>query len=106
MMRTISLLMLVSIVLTRPSKAQEWLNKLPKKAADELTLSDFKTAFDTYYREHPVDVAREKVTPAFAFNAEEVGEKKTLEEYKQFKRWEWFTEPRVYPTGRWDNQKV
>ena len=106
MMRQISLLMLVIFASTRPSTAQEWLNRLPKKAADELTFSDFKTAFENYYSEHPVAAAREKVTPAFDFAAEEVGEKKALEEYKQFKRWEWFTDPRVYPTGRWDSQKV
>jgi photosystem II stability/assembly factor-like uncharacterized protein len=100
--------MLVSIVSTRPSSAQEWLNQLPKKPVDELTFNDFKTAFDTYYREKPVATAaaREMVTPKFAFNAEEVGPKKELEEYKQFKRWEWFTEPRVFPTGRFDPQKV
>ena len=98
--------MLAVIASPRPSTAQEWLNRLPKKAADELTFSDFKTAFETYYREHPVAAVREEVMPAFAFRTEEVGPKKALEEYKQFKRWEWFTEPRVYPTGRWDSQKV
>jgi hypothetical protein len=89
------------IALAGPSTAQEWLKRIPKKPIDELTFSDFKTAFENYYREHPVAVAREEVTPAFGFPAEGVGAKKALEEYKQFKRWEWFTEPRVYPTGRW-----
>ncbi len=106
MKRQLCLLTLVVITLTRPAQAQEWLNQVPKKPADELTFNDFKTAFDTYYREHPVAVAREQVAPAFTFNAAEAREKEGFEEYKQYKRWEWFTEPRVFPTGRWDNAKV
>jgi photosystem II stability/assembly factor-like uncharacterized protein len=106
MMRLLSLLTLVVIVLTRPCAAQEWLSRLPQKPAEELSFNDFKTAFEIYYRQHPVAAASERVMPAFAFTEQEAGEKKEIEEYKQFKRWEWFTEPRVYPTGRWDNQKV
>jgi photosystem II stability/assembly factor-like uncharacterized protein len=108
MMRLLSLLTLVVIALTRPCTAQEWLSRLPQKPVEELSFNDFKTAFETYYRARPTAAAAasERVTPAFAFTDEEAGPKKDLEEYKQFKRWEWFTEPRVFPTGRWDNQKV
>jgi photosystem II stability/assembly factor-like uncharacterized protein len=108
MMRQLSVLTLVVITLVRPCSAQEWLSRLPQKPVEELTFNDFKTAFETYYRERPVAAAAasERVTPAFTFTDEEAGPKKDLEAYKQFKRWEWFTEPRVYPTGRWDNQKV
>src|SRR4051812_43802503 len=100
MTRHLCLLTLVVIASTRPCTAQQWLSRLPQKPAEELSFNDFKTAFETYYRERPVAAASEPVTPAFAFNEEEAGPKKEVEEYKQFKRWEWFTEPRVYPTGR------
>jgi photosystem II stability/assembly factor-like uncharacterized protein len=106
MMRQLTLLTLVVIALTRPCTAQEWLSRLPQRPVEELSFYDFKTAFETYYRERPVAAANERVTPAFTFTDAEAGAKKALEEHKQFKRWEWFTEPRVYPTGRWDNQKV
>ena len=45
--------------------------------------------------------------PTFVFEgAEEVRTRVAIEEHKMFKRLEWYTEPRVYPSGRWDFEKM
>jgi photosystem II stability/assembly factor-like uncharacterized protein len=102
----IFLLAVLSLAGQRAS-AQQWQSQLPKNPEKELTFEDFKRAFDNYYREHPVNLEDEKLGPKFNFvGTQEVKKRAAVEEYKLFNRWEWFTEPRVYPTGKWDFDKI
>lgn len=87
--------------------AQQWQSQLPKKPEKELTFEDYKRAFENYYREHPVNLEEEKLGPKFNFEGtQEVKKRAAIEEYKLLNRWEWFTEPRVYPSGKWDFDKI
>ena len=81
-----------------------WLQRVPQKNPDEYTFADFRNAFDAHFRASPAP--REDVTPVPAAGPEDPARKKAAEEENLYRRWEWFTEPRVYPTGRWDNEKV
>ena len=90
-----------------PLSAQQWISRLPQRNPEELSFKDYQLAFETYYKEHPVNLQLDKVKPTFRFQpGEEENTKKEIEEYKMFKRWEWFTEPRVYPGGKWDLEKI
>ena len=84
--------------------ATSFLQRLPQKNADELTFDDFRTAFEAQARANPAP--RESVTPAPAGGPEDPARKRAAEEENLYRRWEWFVQPRVYPTGRWDNEKV
>jgi photosystem II stability/assembly factor-like uncharacterized protein len=89
-----------------PTAGPGWVQRLPQKNPDDLTLDDFKNAFEAQARTAPAP--REDVAPATAraFNPDQFARKRAAEEENLFRRWEWFTRPRVYPTGRWDNEKV
>jgi photosystem II stability/assembly factor-like uncharacterized protein len=97
---------LISCFIPSSTVAQEWLGQLRPRAEKEMTFYDFREAFERYYKEHPIDFKTEKLAPTFAFEGNQMDEKVEIEQYKLFKRWEWFTEPRVYPTGRWDFEKI
>jgi photosystem II stability/assembly factor-like uncharacterized protein len=84
--------------------APAWQQRLPQKNPDEFTFDDFKNAFEAQARSSPAP--REDVTPVRAAEPQDPARKRAAEEENLYKRWEWFTEPRVYPTGRWDNEKV
>lgn len=87
--------------------AQRWAESLKQRPVNELNFQDVKNAFEDYYRRNPVDMKRENVNPKFIFKeGDEERAKVDIEEHKMFKRWEWFTEPRVYPSGRWDFEKI
>ncbi len=87
--------------------AQKWQSQLPKKPEKELTFYDYRQAFEEYYKQHPPDFKKEKLLPTFEFEgAQEAEDRVALEEHKLFKRWEWLTEPRVYPSGKWDFEKI
>src|SRR5258705_158311 len=95
MSRNLVLLTFVASSFIAPAAlAQRWLSQLPQKSEQELTFEDYKRAFESYYKEHPVDLAkREKLAPTFRFEGtEEIQNRTEVEEYKLFKRWEWFTE--------------
>ena len=87
-----------------PAAGAGWLQRVPQKNPDELTFDDFKKAFDAQYGNSPAP--REDVTPVSPRGPEDPNRKRLAEEENLYKRWEWFTRPRVYPTGRWDNEKV
>ena len=98
--------------------SQQWLSKLPKAGEtlagpeggspqQPLTLQDVQRAFNEYYKDHPVNLAGDKVAPTFRFEgAEEVQDRIDVEEYKLFKRWEWLMLPRTYPTGSLDFEQA
>jgi len=108
MLRNIAILALVTCSLAAPrSVAQQWVRQLPEKLEKELIFEDYRQAFVNYYKEHPVDLTRDKVAPTFVFEGRDaIRERAEIEEYKMFKRWEWFTEPRTYPTGKWDFESI
>jgi len=101
-----------------PSTAQEWLSALPRPAeapagaaapAAEIQPSfyDLQRAFETYYRQHPVDLNLDRLAPTVRFGGpKEEQDRRDVEAYKMFKRLEWLMEPRVYPTGRLDQAYV
>jgi len=86
------------------TSVQGWLARVPQKNPDDLTFEDFRNAFDAHYRGGPAP--REDVTPVPRTGPQDPARKQAAEEENLYRRWEWFTEPRVYPTGRWDTQKV
>ncbi len=87
--------------------AQQWTRRLPQKPANELTLQDLQSAFEAHYKEQPIDLSQDKVPPTFRFQGtQERQTRMAIEEYKLFRRWEWFAVPRLYPGGRWDFEKI
>lgn len=87
--------------------AQQWLSQLPQNQREQPTINDLRQAFDSYYREHPVDLAVDKLRPTFRFEgAREEKDRMDVEEYKMFRRWEWLMEPRAYPSGRLDLEQL
>jgi photosystem II stability/assembly factor-like uncharacterized protein len=87
--------------------AQEWLSQLPQNEREQPTINNLRQAFETYYREHPVDLTRDKLEPSFRFEgAQEEKERLDVEEYKLFRRWEWLVDPRAYPSGRLDMAQI
>jgi photosystem II stability/assembly factor-like uncharacterized protein len=90
-----------------PAVAQEWLSQLPQNEREQPTINNLRQAFESYYREHPVDLARDKLEPTFRFEgAQEEKERLDVEEYKLFRRWEWLVEPRAYPSGQLDMERI
>jgi len=87
-----------------PTVGEGFLQRLPQRTAEELTFDDFRTAFDAHSRANPAP--REDVTPGRSYAGDDLTRKRAAEEENLYRRWEWFTQPRVYPTGRWDNEKV
>jgi photosystem II stability/assembly factor-like uncharacterized protein len=81
-----------------------WLKRLPQRSPDELTFNDFVTAFEAQAR--LTAAPREDVRPIRDLSAEGLRQKAAAEQENLFRRWEWFTRPRVYPTNRWDGAKV
>lgn len=95
------------LFLVTPALAQQWLSRVPQKPESEQTVQDYKRAFEDFYKEHPVDLKKDKLKPTFTFNgAEEEKERIEVEEYKLFSRWLWLVEPRAYPEGKLDLEKI
>ena len=93
--------------LAEDAHAQKWLERLAPQEGKEVSFRDARDAFDKYYREHPVDLALDKVAPTFKFEGEvEVRNRMDVESYKLFRRAEWFLGPRTYPDGTIDLDKV
>jgi hypothetical protein len=90
-----------------PVTAQQWLSQLPPNVREQPTINDLRQAFESYYREHPIDLTRDQLQPIFRFEAaQEQKERLDIEEYKMFRRWEWLVEPRAYPSGRLDLEQI
>ena len=108
MSRNLVILALVAFALVVPrASAQQWASQLPEKPEKELTFADYRQAFENFYKQHPVDLKKEKLVPTFQFKgAQEVMDRAQIEEFKMFKRWEWFTEPRTYPSGKWNFEEI
>jgi photosystem II stability/assembly factor-like uncharacterized protein len=108
MLRVIASLGLAASLLSVDATAQQWIKQLPKKPQQELTFQDLKQAFNDYYKEHPVDLRKEEREPGKAMTQilRSPNEKVEIEAYKLFKRWEWYAEPRTYPTGTWNFDKI
>jgi photosystem II stability/assembly factor-like uncharacterized protein len=83
-----------------------WLRRLPAKSPDDLTFADFTNAFEAEYGQGPAPQDVKPFVAARDLNPATLAQRKADEERNLFRRWEWFTGPRVYPTGRWDNEKV
>lgn len=76
-MKYVSRFLFATVLLftTFVSRAQEWTRMLLDTNANYYNIVE---AFDTYWSQHPYEKGRG---------------------YKAFKRWQWFVEPRVYPSG-------
>ena len=99
---------LILIAAFAPSAvAQQWLSQLPQSQRGQPTINDLRQAFDHYYREHPVDLTRDKLSPTFRFEGvQEERDRVDVEAYKMFRRWEWLVEPRAYPSGQLDLAQI
>lgn len=108
MLRRVIVPVVVAVFLAGvPAQAQKWASQVAKKAPQDLTFQDFKEAFENYYKEHPVDLKAERAAPPSEYqSAEDAQRRIEIETYNLFKRWEWYTVPRTYPTGRWDYEKI
>ncbi len=104
--RAVFFVLAALVLLAQAAVAQEWARALDEKSQRELTFLDYKEAFEAYYEERPMDMRLYKVEPVFEYGEKEIGDRRAVEEYKLFKRWEWFAEPRLYPSGRWDFEKI
>ncbi|MET4449365.1 transcriptional regulator with XRE-family HTH domain [Bradyrhizobium sp. GM2.2] len=81
----------------------QWLSQLPQDQREQPTINVLRQAFESYYREDPVELKLDKLEPTFRFErVQEEKERLDVEEYKLFRRWEWLVEPRAYPSGRLD----
>src|SRR5262245_5337654 len=90
-----------------PAMSQRWLEQLPPNEREQPTINNLRQAFERYYREHPVDLTQDKLKPTFRFEgAQEEKERLDVEEYKLFRRWEWLVEPRAYPSGQLDLERI
>ncbi len=92
---TIAIILLV-FLLCKSSFSQEFLKNLPKeKSTSELTLYDYRQAFDSYWAPY-------KVKNGYYFDKE--GQKHKAAYWKQFNRWYYDMEKRVNPiTGEFPN---
>jgi photosystem II stability/assembly factor-like uncharacterized protein len=87
--------------------AQEWLSQLPQNQRAQPSINDLRQAFETFYRDHPVDLAADKLAPTFRFEgAQEERERLDVEQFKMFRRWEWLVDPRAYPSGELDLEQL
>jgi photosystem II stability/assembly factor-like uncharacterized protein len=87
--------------------AQQWLSQLPQDQREQPTINDLRRAFESYYRERPVDLKLDKLKPTVRFErGQEEIDRRDVEAYKLFRRWEWLVEPRAYPSGRLDLQEL
>lgn len=107
-MRRYQIILLAAFCFAIPRAwTQQWRSQLPQKPEQELTLQDYKEAFEKYYREHPVDLGKDKLKPTFRFEGEqEKNDRMEVEEYKLFRRWQWLIEPRIYPSGKIEFDKI
>jgi len=95
------------MLLAHGAAAQDWLRSVPAAKEAEMSVGDLRAAFDKYYQDHPIDLKQEQLKPTFRFRGEaEEKAKIGLESYKLFRRWEWLVEPRAYPNGRLDLEKI
>jgi PKD repeat protein len=70
--------------------SQPWLKLIPKYKRSNPSFFDEKKAFEKYWSQYQIKNG---------FYVDENGEKKKAYGFKQFKRWEWFMEPRVDNNG-------
>lgn len=115
-LRLLSIATALLPTIVSPSMAQEWLSALPRPAEAPATAPsaevqpsfyDLQRAFETYYRQHPVDLNLDKLAPTVRFEGpKEEQDRRDVEAFKMFKRLEWLMEPRVYPSGRLDHAHV
>jgi len=108
MMKALRIVMLAALAVVVPRAwGQQWMSQLPSKAESEQTFQDYLRAFEQYYREHPIDMNKEKLAPRATFvSAEDIQDRVALETYKLFRRWQWLMEPRTYPSGRLDLEAI
>jgi photosystem II stability/assembly factor-like uncharacterized protein len=100
------LLFLISLCACVDVRGQRWLDTISLRKGNDLTLKDLRTAFYSYYRDRPVHTPGEVEAPKALMGEAEKQAEAEIEEYNLFKRWEWFMVPRVYPGGRWQQDKV
>ncbi|MFC2107223.1 PKD domain-containing protein [Bacteroidota bacterium] len=92
-------LFIILIFISWISFSQEWINSLPQDKLQDGTLTFFEiqNAFNEYWE--PYDVKN----GYYILDGEEV----KAPYWKQFRRWEWYWEPRVNPvTGEFPDMKV
>ncbi|HET9314797.1 MAG TPA: hypothetical protein VFQ51_04370 [Vicinamibacteria bacterium] len=106
-MRSSLVALAVCLAVAPAASAQPWMSYLPQKPENELTVQDVKRAFEAWAaRGDAADDRQEGVRPKFRFAPQEEKVKTAFEEVKLFRRWEWLVEPRTYPSGRLDFEKV
>lgn len=109
MWRTPTAVALAAFLVVAPSAvAQQWTQPLVQQAkTGELTFNDIRQAFNEYYRVHPIDLSKDRLRPGFRFETtQELADHIAIEEVKLFRRWEWLAEPRTYPSGRWESDRL
>lgn len=92
------ILALTVVLMTASSEAQPWLQNLPAgKSKQQLTLSDYQQAFESYWAPFNVDKGSYYVN----------GVKKKAAGWKQFKRWEYEMQSQVNPrTGEFPKRSA
>ena len=78
--------------------AQDWVAKMQNP---EVNFYDVQKEFNKYYQQKKAENDKEKASKPWIkrlFNPEK-GEESEISGYTQYKRWEWFMQPRVGPAG-------
>jgi photosystem II stability/assembly factor-like uncharacterized protein len=98
---------LISTALS-PAVAQQWLNRLPQDARAQPTVNDLRQAFNDFYKEQPPTERLNRPAAEFRFEKERGDEAETPAEEAAnlFHRWEWLVDPRSYPSGKLDLQRI
>lgn len=107
---TFAILLLFVLSFSGKLSAQPWMKSpyLKTKRGDTASVLNFYTiqkAFNAYYKkkqkeERKEEREREERKKEKTFNTRETAEEEAEDgEIEKFKRWEWFMEPRVYPSG-------
>ena len=95
-LKLIIVIILLSATFCNPAYSQEFLDNLPKdKKISELTLYDYRQAFDSYWQEYNV---------VNGYYIDKTGKKQKAAYWKQFNRWYYDMEKRVnIETGAFPN---
>lgn len=91
-MKNIALTAASAILLFLPAlcHAQDWTSMMKNQNTN---VHDVQKAFENWYTTHKPDETRQVNAPA--------GKEEEVDgNYELFKRWEWFMEPRTYPSGK------
>jgi len=92
-----AILLVIGILLTGNTSAQNWVEMMKNP---DVNFFEVQKAFNKYYVKKERQVERLKKRQSKLIDEGVSDEEIEVPGFAQFKRWEWFMAPRVYPDGR------